>query len=169
MKQDEAQVYEFCRDDRAFATAMTAAIRAGQERRPVIELDVDDEAATLRSRAIDLTWTGDDGPRRSIPLMLSPTISEQRHRAITHTIDIVDAMSEDEYQHDPSLRPRRRVGVFTLFDLKPHQCRFPINDGQPEFLFCGAPKAEWWGNQPLKTSYCADHHDLCCRGWVRLA
>jgi len=38
----------------------------------------------------------------------------------------------------------------TLFDLRSDTCRWPLNDGRPEFYFCGEPPAP---NSP----YCAEH------------
>ena len=46
----------------------------------------------------------------------------------------------------------------TLLDLKPHQCRFPIDDenapGTEETLFCGAKQKDG-------SSYCEHHHARC--------
>jgi hypothetical protein len=54
----------------------------------------------------------------------------------------------------PSCRPRR------LVELRPGQCRFPINspDRGGEFLFCSAPVTRFGEN------YCADHAVLVRAG-----
>lgn len=51
--------------------------------------------------------------------------------------------------------------MVTLMQLQPDQCRYPVGEvDQVEpvrHLFCGAP-------QQHKSSYCAAHHKICCRG-----
>jgi len=51
-----------------------------------------------------------------------------------------------------------------LLDLKPHQCRYPIDDinapGTTETLFCGGQKKDG-------SSYCEHHHSVCCIPYKR--
>jgi GcrA cell cycle regulator len=48
--------------------------------------------------------------------------------------------------------PRKKPGTFTLLDLRPHECKWPVNSpprGSAAYLFCG---------NPVETgSYCSEH------------
>jgi GcrA cell cycle regulator len=55
--------------------------------------------------------------------------------------------------------PRKKPGTFTLLDLRPHECKWPVNS--PErggtYLFCGLPIAE------AGCPYCREHVRI---GWT---
>jgi hypothetical protein len=51
------------------------------------------------------------------------------------------------------VKPTRATGTYSLFDLLPSSCRYPIGDGPP-FMFCGVETA--WTN-----AYCEEHARLC--------
>jgi GcrA cell cycle regulator len=50
----------------------------------------------------------------------------------------------------PPLPMEEAAQPCTLFDLKYDSCKWPVNDGVPEFMFCGKPQA---AGQP----YCETH------------
>lgn len=50
--------------------------------------------------------------------------------------------------------PPAPVSVLTILELGPGACKWPMNDGKPEYLFCG--HTVWQQGKP----YCAYHHML---------
>lgn len=58
---------------------------------------------------------------------------------------------------DPALS--RAMGE-AVADLKPDQCRFPLNIDEPEFAYCSEVRRD------EATCYCATHHCVVYRPWV---
>lgn len=73
----------------------------------------------------------------------------------------------------PAIREPQPIGIpvsgrFSLTDLGPFDCRFPLGDPlHSEFSFCGAPKR-------MGSAYCAEHHAICYQpnkfrdGWDKI-
>ena len=59
-----------------------------------------------------------------------------------------------------SVPPRAGFGKVRLMDLRPNDCRFPVEALGPrgEYFFCGKPK------DPRSEAYCGQHQKLCVAG-----
>lgn len=49
-----------------------------------------------------------------------------------------------------------------LLELGPSECRYALNEGDPEYLFCGKPTCfQHNGGIMRASSYCREHHLVC--------
>jgi len=66
--------------------------------------------------------------------------------------------TQERARPTPVPRSRREQGKVSLFDIGPHDCRWPFGD-RPPFLFCGAIVRQ------LGDPYCTEH---ACVAWPSL-